>query len=54
MTETVILTAPAAMLASPATPRAAARPSTYDRDRVVKSIAIAETRLQKIEEQARA
>ena len=53
MTETVILTMPAAELASPASPRAAPRPHGDRSDDVAGWIAVAETRLQKVEEQAR-
>ena len=44
---------PAVTPASPATPRAAPRPPTYDRDRALASITTAESHLRKIEEQAR-
>ena len=58
MTETVILTMPAAMLARPASPRAASRaaprPPGDRSDDVADWIATAETRLRKVEEQARA
>ena len=53
MTDTVILTMPAAMLARPAPPRAAPRPAGDRSDDVAGWIAVAETRLQKVEEQAR-
>ena len=54
MTDTVILTMPAAMLARPAPPRAAPRQSAGRSDDVADWIATAETRLRKVEEQARA
>ena len=54
MTDTVILTMPAAMLARPAPPRAAPHTPGDRSDDVAGWIAVAETRLQTVEEQARA
>ena len=53
MTETVCLVMPAAMLATPAAPRAGRRKPSYDRSRAAASIAVAEARLRKIEAQGR-